>query len=128
MVFERLLLCWKGLKIVILNEAPLCHLCHSSEACPCEGMLPLRRQGQGAPNPRPLVREWIPNQVWNDKSRRFEILRFAQNDPASNAGLNELDAGFGLRTRLRRTGKSGMTIALRMTCGRLRMTPRQTRG
>ncbi|HIJ67485.1 MAG TPA: hypothetical protein HPP87_09890 [Planctomycetes bacterium] len=33
-----------------------------------------------------------------------------QNDPASNAGLNELDAGFLLRTRLRRTGKSGMTI------------------
>jgi len=47
-VFERLLLCWKGLKIVILNETSLCHLCHSSEACPCEGMLPLQRQGQGA--------------------------------------------------------------------------------
>ena len=26
-------------------------------------------------NPRPLVRQWIPNQVWNDSSRTIEILR-----------------------------------------------------
>jgi len=43
------------LTIVILSET---HICHSSESW----------------NLRPSVKEWIPNRVWNDKSRQIEIL------------------------------------------------------
>ena len=57
------------MKIVILNvtkwsEESSVYICHSSEACPCERMSPLRRQGRGAGIQK--AKYWIPGQARND--------------------------------------------------------------
>ncbi|HIJ66947.1 MAG TPA: hypothetical protein HPP87_01390 [Planctomycetes bacterium] len=67
----------------------------AKECCPCGGMSPLRRQGQGAGihdlwcengfqiKPALSKAEW----VWNDSSRTVEILRSAYSDVSGYAGL-----------------------------------------